>query len=221
MNRPHEAIRGVVFDLDGLMFNTETLYQEVGTELLRRRGREFTEDLIRQMMGRPGGVALQLMIDYHGLKDTVATLEQESDAIFEEILESRLAPMPGLMELLAHLEVRGIPKAVATSSRQAFVERVLGLFDLRSRFAFVLAAEDVTKGKPHPEIYETAAKRLAISPAAMMVLEDSENGCRAAAAAGAFAVAVPDGLSTGHDFSCASLVVERLSDAQVYAALET
>src|SRR5262245_21747229 len=122
------APRAVVFDLDGLMFNTEELYQLVGAELLRRRGYEFTQDLLDQMMGRPSNVALQLMIDTHCLKATVQELLDETDEIFPDILRERLAPMPGLIELLATLEARQIPKGIATSSRRAFVERVLGQF---------------------------------------------------------------------------------------------
>ena len=70
------APRAVLFDLDGLMFNTEELYQDVGAELLRRRGHAFTQELLDQMMGRPGRIALQCMIDRHGLDATVEQLQQ-------------------------------------------------------------------------------------------------------------------------------------------------
>ena len=95
------APRAVVFDLDGLMFNTEELYYEVGSEILRRRGYAFTPELLDQMMGRPSHIALQIMIDTHTLKATVAELLAETDEIFPGILRERLAPMPGLVELLA------------------------------------------------------------------------------------------------------------------------
>jgi beta-phosphoglucomutase-like phosphatase (HAD superfamily) len=83
----------------------------------------------------------------------------------------------------------------------------------------MLTAEDVSRGKPHPEIYLTAARRLDVPPQRMLVLEDSENGCRAAAAAGAFAVAVPGDHSRQHDFTSAALVVDSLADPRLYAAL--
>src|SRR6187549_3213951 len=141
------APRAVVFDLDGLMFNTEELYQEVGAELLRRRGYEFTQELLDQMMGRPSHIALQMMIDTHTLKATVSELLAETDEIFPEILRTRLAPMPGLVDLLAALERKNLPKAIATSSRRAFVERVLGTFDFKPRFSPILTSEDITHGK--------------------------------------------------------------------------
>ena len=185
------TIQAVAFDLDGLMFNTEALYEEVGGELLRRRGKVLTRQLLNQMMGRQSPVALQIMIDWYGLDATVQQLEDETDQLFDRILEEKLAPMPGLLDLLQALESAGIPKAIATSSRRCFVNRIVEQTGLVGRFQFVLAAEDVQHGKPHPEIYLTAASRFCLPSARVMVLEDSENGCRAAVAAGTFAVAVP------------------------------
>lgn len=208
-----------VFDLDGLLFNTEELYQQVGSELLRRRGHEFGPELLHAMMGRPGRVALQMMIDYHDLGDTVETLAEESAEIFPAILDQRLAYMPGVPELLDALEKAGIPKAVATSSGRRFTCDVLGRFGLEPRFEFLLTAEDVVEGKPHPEIYLKAAARFSVAPPAMLVFEDSQNGCRAAVAAGAIAVAVPGGHSRTHDFSGAALVADTLRDRRVYNLL--
>ena len=211
--------RAVVFDLDGLMFNTEELYQFVGAEVLRRRDREFSPELLDAMMGRPGHIALQIMIDWHDLKDTVQGLAAESDEVFDEILDERLEPMPGLLELLEALERADLPKAVATSSGRDFTQRVLDKFALRVRFRFTLTAEDVVEGKPHPEIYLKAAQRLGLASSEVLVLEDSENGCRAAAAAGTFLVAVPAGHSARHDFSTASMVIRSLADPALYEVL--
>lgn len=213
------APKAVVFDLDGLMFNTEELYQLVGAELLRRRGCEFTQELLDQMMGRPSAVALQIMIDTHSLKASVQELLAETDEIFPGILRERLAPMPGLLELLAALESRQIPKAIATSSRRSFVDRVLGQFGFLPRFSPILTSEDITHGKPHPEIYLLAARRLGIETREMMVLEDSQNGCRAAIAAGAVTVAVPGSHSARHDFSGAAFIAASLADPQIYERL--
>jgi HAD superfamily hydrolase (TIGR01509 family) len=212
-------LQAVVFDLDGLMFNTEMLYQQVGAELLRRRGKLFEADLLDRIMGRRTHVVLQMMIDWHGLNESVETLTAESAQIFSGILDTQLAQMPGLSELLDALEGAGLRKAVATSSVRAFTERVLGQFDMVRRFAFILAAEDVAEGKPHPEIYQTAAARLQLEPGQMMVLEDSHHGCRAAIAAGAYAVAVPGAHSRGHDFSGAKLIADSLADPRIYDAL--
>jgi HAD superfamily hydrolase (TIGR01509 family) len=212
------GIQAVVFDLDGLMVNTEELYEDVGAELLRRRGRKFTGPLLDAMMGRPTRVALQIMIDWHQLEATVPQLEAETDALFPDILDRRLALLSGLPELLAALEQAGIPKAVATSSRRSFVIDVLSRFDLVPRFAFLLTSEDVTNGKPDPEIYVTACQRLSCPPQQVMVLEDSENGCRAAVAAGTYAVAVPGFHSRNHSFTGTRFIAQTLADPRIYEA---
>lgn len=211
--------RAAVFDLDGLLFNTEELYQEVGSEVLRRRGHEFGPELLHAMMGRPGRVALQMMIDYHRLDATVEMLAAESAEIFPAILDKRLAFMHGVPELLAALEQSVVPKAVATSSGRAFTLDVLGRFQLRPRFEFILTAEDVIDGKPAPEIYLKAAAAFGVEPAEMVVFEDSQNGCRAAVAAGTMAVAVPGGHSRHHDFTGAALVADTLADPRIYGLL--
>ena len=212
-------IHSVVFDMDGLMFNTEDVYTSVGAELLRRRGHTFTPELKDAMMGLQPRPSFEAMIRHCQLTDTWDQLAAESNRLFIELFEARLSPMPGLPELLGVLETAAIPKAIATSSCHELVYACLKPFELEKRFQFILTAEDIAHGKPHPEIYLTAAQRFGVPPAQMMVLEDSHNGCRAAAAAGAFTVAVPGDHSREHDFSMASLVVTSLADPRLYEAL--
>ena len=212
-------IHAAVFDLDGLLVNTEELYQHVGGELLRRRGKTFGPDLLDAMMGRPPAVSLAIMIEWHGLADTVETLAAETGSIFAGLLDERLEPMPGAVDLVDALAGRGLPRGVATSSGPAFAHDVLGRVGLLDRFAFVLTSADVVNGKPDPEIYLAAAARLGVDPAAMIVFEDSHNGCRAAVAAGAVVVAVPGGHSRRHDFTGARLVADSLADPRIAGLL--
>ena len=211
--------RAVVFDLDGLMVNTEELYQEVGTELLQRRGCLFESDLLTQMMGRPPSVSLSIMIEHHGLKDSVEELATESQEIFRTILDARLQPMPGLLELLRAMDRTGMPRGVATSSPPKFAWDVLRRVGLDSRIDFVLTCDDVVEGKPHPEVYLLAAQKFQMNPAEMMALEDSQNGCRAAVASGAFTVAIPGDHSRNHEFPGAQFIADSLHDARIYDAL--
>ena len=210
-----QPIRAVVFDLDGLLVNTEELYEHVGGRLLERRGRRFEPELLDAMMGRPPAVALRIMIDWHGLDDTPETLAAETAAIFAGLLDERLEPMPGAVALVESLDARGLPRAVATSSGPAFAADVLARVGLHDRFAFVLTSADVVNGKPDPEIYLLAARRLGVDPAEMLVFEDSQAGCRAAVAAGAVVVAVPGGHSRRHDFTGARLVADTLADPRI------
>ena len=209
----------VVFDMDGLMFNTEDVYYQVGCELLRRRGREFTKELSDAMMGRPPQPSFELMIQWHSLTDTWQQLSAESEQVFVELLDGRLAPMDGLLDLLDRLECAGLPKAICTSSSRNVLTAVLSRMEMEPRFQFTLTAEDIVCGKPHPEIYLKAAGRFGIRPDQMLVLEDSQTGCRSAAAAGAYVVAVPGEHSRNQDFGVADLVVDSLADPRLYDVL--
>ena len=213
------TIKAVAFDLDGLMFNTEDVYWKVGCELMRRRGKEYTEELSHSIMGRPPQVCFETMIEWHSLDDTWEAMAAESEKVFVSMLDEGVGAMPGMHELLDKLEEAAIPKAICTSSSPEVVEAVLSRFEMQPRFQFVLTSADITHGKPHPEIYQKAASRFGIAPQEMMVLEDSQTGTRAAAASGAFTVAVPAGLSSGHDFEVADLVAESLGDPRIFEVL--
>lgn len=197
------------------MFDTEPLYYQVGTQLLARRGFEFSMPIQQKMMGRPAPEAIAVLIAEFQLTDPPADLMNESDALFSDLLAGGLAPMPGLFELLNHLEAKGIPFAVATSSKRQFAEPMLSSFDLIPRLQFLLTGDDVTHGKPDPEMYLSAADRFAIAPHNMLVLEDSENGCLSAARSGACAVAVPGEHTTGHSYHEAHLQIQSLSDRRL------
>lgn len=213
------APRAVVFDMDGLMFNTEEVYFRVGAELCRRRGHVYSRELSQAMMGLPPQPCFETMIRWLGLREDWQAIAAESQEIYLGILDEAIAPMPGLTELLGAVERAGLPKAVCTSSSREAVDRCLGYFQLAPRFAFVLTSEDITHGKPHPEIYLLAARRFGIAPREMVVLEDSQIGCRAAAAAGALTVAVPGEHSREQDFGVAHLVADGLGDPRLYAAI--
>lgn len=205
-------IQAVVFDFDGLMVNTEEVFHLSGTELLRRRGKEPTPAVFHAMMGRRADEAFTRLIEIMDLKETIEELKVESTEIFFSMLDDILEPMPGLFELLELIDRRGLQKAVATSSERAYLVPLLTRFSLQDRFQALLTSEDVTQGKPHPEIYLKAAQRLSVSPANMMVLEDSEAGTRAAAAAGAHIISVPHRHSRHFAFKEAKAIANGLMD---------
>ena len=123
--------------------------------------------------------------------------------------------MKGLFELLDYLEELDIPKCVATSSPRPYLETLLVQFDLTHRFPISLTAEDVTHGKPHPEIYLTAAEKMSVTPERMLVLEDSETGTKSGVGAGAYVVSIPHEYSNYGDFSSAQFIADSLTDARV------
>ena len=208
-------IKAVVFDLDGLMLNTEDVFDLAGKAMLARRGMTMTEEIHHSMLGRRPDEAFQALKDLTGIKDSIDRLKEETRVLFTALAEDHLAMMPGLTDLLDLIERLNLPKAVATSSPREYMENLLGRFGLLDRFSLTLAAEDFSNGTPTPEIYTTATQQLTVNPANTLVLEDSEAGTRAAAAAGTFAVSVPNRHTIAGDFSMASLVVDSLHDPRL------
>ncbi len=218
---PHPPIRAVCFDLDGLMFNTEHVFFDAGGELLRRRGKEMTIEVMNVLIGRRPLESFKALVTHLDLPDDPVELLAESRVIFDAMLQTRLAPMPGLFELLDLIDRRGLPKGVATSSPRHYLHNVLDPFELRPRFPMTLTAEDVTLGKPNPEIYLKAAKALGVEPAEMLVLEDSHAGTQAGVAAGAHVVSVPHEFTIAHDFSGAKHIAKGLSDPYILRLLDS
>ncbi len=217
---PAPTIRAVCFDLDGLMFNTEHVFYESADVLLQRRGLAMSRGAMDAMLGRRPLESFQALIDFLGLKEGPAELLTESRVVFHELLLTKLQPMPGLFELLDLIEAVGLPKGVATSSPRDYLEDVFGRFNLLSRFSIALTAESVTHGKPNPEIYLKAAEQLGVQPGEMLVLEDTQTGTRAGAAAGAYVVSVPHEHTATHDFSQAKYIATGLNDPFVIGLVQ-
>lgn len=216
---PSSPIRAVVFDLDGLMFNTEDVFFLAGSELLRRRGFEMTREIMTAIIGRRPHEGFTILVERLALKESVEGLLAESTEIFFGLLNEHLRPMPGLHDFITLVESLKLPKGVATSSRRGYLEDLLGRFSLQSRFGMTLAAEDVTQGKPNPEIYLLAASRLGVAPHEMLVLEDSEAGTRAGVTAGAVVVSIPHSHTAHHSFDGAALIAEGLHDPRIAVLL--
>ncbi|QDU63244.1 Phosphorylated carbohydrates phosphatase [Planctomycetes bacterium Pan216] len=209
----------VVFDMDGLMIDTERLYVDSEREMLEKRGRELDFDNVNQIMGLPGRLAMERMRSLYDLEDTPEDLLQELRSLVQHRAETDLRTLPGLEEILARLEECEIPKAVATSTNRPMTEVFLAKIGLRDRFAFVLTGDDVTHGKPDPEIYLKAAATFGFAPERIAVLEDSINGSTAAARAGCKTVAIPNEFSRDADYEWVDLVAEDLRDERLWRLL--
>ncbi len=211
-------IRGVVFDLDGLMFDTEALFYRVSAELLEERGRKFTPEIMRAMMGRRPPEAGLALVQLSGIGETVDQWLALVRQRFQALLDEAVRPTPGLHALLEELEERA-PLAVATSSPRDYALDLLDRHDLLDHFEFILGAEDVSLGKPDPEIYLAAAARLGAASHEIVVLEDSPAGVEAARRAGATVVAVPHEHSPAEGLKGADMVISALDASEFLAYL--
>lgn len=209
------SVRAVVFDMDGLMFNTEDLYDVVGQQMLERRGHQFDLDLKLRMMGRTANAAFEIMRQACNLSETIDELKHENDHLFMQLLETRLEKLPGLDSLMAWIAARGLPLGLATSSRRFLAEYKLQRFALTPHFRAIVTGDEVRHGKPDPEIYFAIARQLEVEPTEMIVFEDSVVGSTAAAAAGAFTIAVPGKHGESLDYSHVSLIVNQLDAPEI------
>ena len=214
------SIRAVVFDLDGLMFDTESLFFRVSSDMLESRGKSFTPELMRAMIGRRSAEAGHVLKTMTGLDEPVEVLLAEVRERFYAEVDTAVHPTPGLFTLLDRLRQERLPLAVATSSRRAYAERLLTQHRLRDRFEFVLGSEDVSRGKPDPEIYTLAIERLGVPAASVLVLEDSPAGVVAGLEAGALVVGVPHEYSPADGLGAADLLVRRLDDPAIFHLFE-
>ena len=217
---PSCQIRGVALDMDGLLFDTEGLYWEVGDTVLQRRGYRYSKELQTRMMGRVGVAALEQMVDFHHLQDTPESLLEESDRLFSEKLERGVPLIAGVPEWIDFLKQQKIPFGLATSSRRCFVDILFQTIGWQDDLAFVLTGDDVQQGKPHPEMYLRAADQLSLAPSQMLVLEDSGNGCSAAVAAGACTVAIPSIHTQDQNFEGAVLIAESIRDPRLWSMIQ-
>jgi HAD superfamily hydrolase (TIGR01509 family) len=185
-------VEAVVFDMDGLLVDTETLYRDAMMEVTRRRGLHLPLEVFLAMVGLPLETNRQQALDHFGPGFDYESWIEETFELAHARLEVEVVVKAGVVELLDFLEAKTIPRAVATSSGHATVVRQLAPGGLLPRFQTIVAAGDYARGKPSPDPFLTAAARLGVDPAACLALEDSHNGVRAAHAAGMMTIMVPD-----------------------------
>ena len=184
-------IDAVVFDLDGLLVDTEQLWDEVREELARQRGGRWHEHAQRDMMGMSSPEWSRYMHDVIGLEESPAEINAEVVRRMAERYRERLPLLEGANEAVARLAARW-PLAIASSSNRELIDLVLELAGWERFFSASVSSEEVARGKPAPDVYLEAARRLGVAPERCAAIEDSQNGIRSAKAAGMRVVAIPN-----------------------------
>jgi HAD superfamily hydrolase (TIGR01509 family) len=182
----------VVFDMDGTLLDTEAVFREVVFDVCGRLGFEMTHDVHLSMVGSSHETTNKLLVEAYGVTFPYALFDEQCREMFRHKMAETVPIKDGVVEILSELKDRGIPAAVATSSRAPHALGHLGRAGLLELFEVVITRDDVENPKPHPEPYLTAAARLGMKPAQCLAVEDSHSGVRAAHAAGMQTVMVPD-----------------------------
>jgi HAD superfamily hydrolase (TIGR01509 family) len=182
----------VVFDMDGLLFDSERLYAESILTAAREVGCAMSHDIFLQLVGRSREVNHRFLLDHYGADYPLQALIATWGRHFQALATSGLPLKPGAVELLDLLDALDLPRAIATSNTHASVHRNLAARQLADRFHAVIGHGDYTSGKPSPDPFLKAADRLGVAPTLCLALEDSHNGVRSASAAGMMTIMVPD-----------------------------
>ena len=185
------AIRTAIFDLDGTLIDSEGNHYESDRILLSRRGIPFSREDKARYVGKDIVEMVRSVAAEYGLREGVNELLAEKNGIYRQLALRSSILFPPMKNLLEGLRDRGIPMCVATGSNSAIAAEILELLDIRHFFSFVISSSDVPRGKPSPDIFLEAARRMHGSPESTIVFEDTCYGVQAARSAGMACVAFP------------------------------
>lgn len=210
-------IRAVVFDMDGLLVDTEAVVYRAMQQATVGIADEFPMSTFLQMVGLPNQAGDEIVRNHFGVGFDLTTWNAAVSMHFREELAAGIALKAGVFEILDHLDEIGMPRAIATSSSLESVRASLGPHSIVDRFHALITRDVQNNHKPHPEPFLKAAAALGVDPADCLALEDSHNGVRSASSAGMMTVMVPDMLDPNEEMH--SLCVRIAADLHEVRAL--
>jgi HAD superfamily hydrolase (TIGR01509 family) len=212
------AIQAVVFDLDGVIIDTEAVWEEVRRAYVAEYGKQFLPDSQTRMMGMSTGEWSTHLSRDVGVPRTPEEVAADVLGRMAGRYREDLPLIPGSVDAVRRMAER-FPVALASSSARILIDQVLKTAGLSDVFQVTLSTEEVPRGKPAPDVYLATASRLGLSPEVCAAVEDSSNGLRSAAAAGLAVIAVPHGIypPAPDALEAASLVIDDLAELTVAA----
>lgn len=206
-------IKAVIFDMDGVLLDSQPVHFRADIGVLARCQYSVTQEMVEKYAGSPNPDRWARYKKDFGMVESIDELINMHCEVLGAILDKeRLAPVSGVEELLRKIKDCDYKTAVASSSSREFVYKVLNLAGLLTYFDFLVCGEDVTRGKPAPDIFLKAAKKLAVEPSECVIFEDSANGVNAAFAASIKCIGYRNETSGNQDLSKASVVIDSFYD---------
>ena len=203
-------IQAIIFDMDGVLLDSEPLHHEALNAVLAPLGQRVDDAEYSAYIGDTSRNTWTTLAAQRALPEPVDSYMARYDDAVCTIVAAQAVPMPGLRPLLADLRAAGVPLAVGSTSPRRWIDVTLATIGIRAAFAAVVSSQEVAHGKPAPDIFLRAATLLGIAPARCLVIEDSARGLQAARAAGMFVVALQPG-GSGPTAPPADLVVPSLA----------
>lgn len=185
--------RCVVFDMDGVLFDSESLVIQSWEMVAQAHGIPHVAEICHRCLGANAAASKQMFLTFYEADFPYDTYKAEmSQKFWENVEAGNLVLKSGVQEILDFLELHHISTAIASSTRKAVIQRELAIFDLEKKFCKIIGGDQVHHSKPHPEIYQKACAALDVSPSLAIAIEDSYNGIRSAHDAGMQAIMIPD-----------------------------
>ena len=183
-------LEAVLFDMDGVIIDSEPLWSKAEQQLLARRNLRYSSQLKTVMMGLDSSEAVGFLIKHYDLKESVSDLVAERNQLVADLFRQFLRPMPHALQLVRSVQAAQIKTGLVTSSPQDLVDLALSRLNITELFDLILSGDQVARGKPAPDIYLTAAEALGVSHENCLVIEDAPHGVAAAKAAGMCCLAI-------------------------------
>lgn len=203
-------LKGIIFDMDGVLVNSEPFHFEAWKETLKRHGIDMEYEVYRPCIGSTIGFLMDLLQEHYNISQNNENLVKEMKGIKEEIIKKQGYPplIPYVRELLQRLFEAGYSISVASSSPLEYIERITEYWGIRKYFKYLVSGESVKKPKPAPDIFLKTASKMGFTSEECLVVEDSQNGCKAAKAAKMTCMAFYNPDSGNQDLSLADVIVE-------------
>ncbi|MGD9682266.1 MAG: HAD family hydrolase [Candidatus Obscuribacterales bacterium] len=205
-------IQALIFDMDGVLVDSEPLHLEAYSRYLASHGKPYGKSHNSQFLGRKDTEIAPLIIEQFELRVSPEELIRGKDEIFFALVRDQARPMPGSREVLGQAKKRGLKVALASSSKTSAIELIVGCLEIGHFFDHLVSGDEVPHGKPAPDIFTLTSKRLSVPAAECLVIEDTENGVRAAKSAGMLCLAVPCDATSHQDHSLADWKLASLKD---------
>ncbi|NIP55697.1 MAG: HAD-IA family hydrolase, partial [Phycisphaerae bacterium] len=182
--REQATLEAVLFDMDGVIIDSEPLWSKAEQQLLARRNLRYSSQLKTVMMGLDSSEAVGFLIKHYDLKESVSDVVAERNQLVADLFRQFLRPMPHALQLVRSVQAAQIKTGLVTSSPQELVDLALSRLNITELFDLILSGDQVARGKPSPDIYLSAAGKLGVDPENCLVIEDAPHGVAAAKAAG-------------------------------------
>ncbi|QMU56343.1 MAG: HAD-IA family hydrolase [Candidatus Mycalebacterium zealandia] len=208
------SFRAVIFDMDGVLIDSEPLWEETEIKLLKSMGAEYDPAFRDNVVGLSQVDSSKLIIAEFGLDCSPEELIEKRLNLLLRVYDEKLTMFDGAKPLINGLRERGIKTALASSSPTEAISFVLEKFSIRDLFDAVISGDCIKNGKPAPDIYLLAAAEIGVKPSECAAIEDSPKGAQSAAAAGMFCIAIPDKRLNAEEFEICDAICENICEAE-------